>query len=332
MRECQLQISEMLRRLALCFLLPAGSKHFQLVEQINREIPDWVSKLGHRLQTTYNYFTAWKVNDYVGIEDQVPSTRKGASNLELALHSLERHLKATALIVEAVREPGEILPASSARVQLNHECRAISTCWELVELELEKMSSPKPQTEIQHQPMERTFPRTENPQSVQPLYGAWEPDVQDLEILEADLENIPSEMTAAEDDYDDLLFRETREERLARKREMAAQSKRLYSELQVVLRSKAVEWAEREAKVMERMGRTVDPTPSEKPEVPLEEEVGEEEEKEPQKVPLRFDVAPSASNFTLQASLAAQVRALASQRTVQHEDMIGDDSEEDLSS
>ena len=38
---------------------------------------------------------------------------------------------------------------------------------------------------------------------------------------------------------------------------MASQAKRLYSELQLVLRSKADEWKEREAKVMQRLGKTV---------------------------------------------------------------------------
>lgn len=324
MRQCHLQISEMLRRLALCFLLPVSpNHHVRLMVEMSRDLPRWSGELGARLQTAYDYFAAWKVSD----EPTCRSALSPSSGLNLALHSLERHLRATALIIESARD-SNWEPMQSLRVQLSHECQAVSTCWELVELELEKLAGPKA-TEPEEPaagPSVRPVLPAGRDQEAQPLYGAWEPDVEDLEILEADLANEPARMSHYDDD-DDLLLRETREERLARKKELAAQSKRLYSELQVVLQSKAAEWREREAKVMQRLGRPMEPEEEADPppDIPVEQPPP------PPAPPAKFESIPS-STFSLQASLAAQVRAMASQRTVQHEDVIGDDDDEDSSS
>lgn len=355
MRECHLQISEMLRRLALCFLMPTGLHHVAMISEINRELPLWIYPLKERLQTAYDYFAAWKVSDS-GEEGNATtsppeSVRTTPTTVELALQSLERHLRATALILESNRGPPLVPLTAATRTQLSHECRAVSTCWELVELELNKLSGPKQAvspTETSTETVRAPVFRPDENEGVQPLYGAWEPDLEDLEILEADIEKERAQM--CEDDYDDMLLRETREERLARKREMAAQSKRLYSELQVVLRSKAAEWAEREAKVMERLGSPAQPVPpelggpkeqveSDSPDVESEKDVTEDpserkdtlplEQNEPENPSLKFDVKSMSSSFTLQASLAAQVRALASQRTARHEDVIGDEYSDD---
>ncbi|XP_057366332.1 vezatin-like [Daphnia carinata] len=363
MRRCHLQLSEMLRRLALCFLVPTGQRHFQLIDELCRDLPGRITPLTHRLRMAYDYYTAWKVSDASDIlcsSDIVSSSNNDERprGLDLALHSLERHLRATALIIDSVRGT-ELLPGM--RIQLSHECRAIATCWELVEMEMHKLSNPSPSISA---PVRKVH--FEPDQSIQadgggilPLYGAWEPDVQDMEILEADLRFSDincQDVTAVDDDEDLLLLkRETREERLARKRELAAQSKRLYSELQVVLKSKAAEWKEREARVMERLGRAS----VVEPDVPEQQEDKEKEElSSPDKIedndrpelrsdqtnhPMiectasdastRFDssrIVP-CSTFGVQASLAAQVRALASQRgAVHNEDVIGDsDSDEE---
>jgi hypothetical protein len=228
------------------------------------------------------------------------------------------------------------------RIQLSHECKAIVTCWELVEMEMQKLSNPSSSL-MTPRPVQVQPNRSVETGEILPLYGAWEPDVQDLEILEADLRYTDVNCQDATDDDDDLLLlkRETREERLARKRELAAQSKRLYSELQVVLKSKAAEWKEREARVMERLGRTaeVEEEPSDVPEQQEDNDrpQGPDEANQPDGLAIgctiasdestRFDTSRivPCSTFGVQASLAAQVRALASQRgALQNEDMIGD--------
>lgn len=366
MRRCHPQLSEMLRRLALCFLVPTGQRHFQLIDELCGDLPGRIAPLTHRLRMAFDYYTAWKVSDTSDIlcsSDIVSSSNNDErpKGLDLALHSLERHLRATALIIDSLRGT-DLLPGM--RIQLSHECRAIATCWELVEMEMHKLSNASSSDSA---PVRKV--RVEPDPSVQvddggilPLYGAWEPDVQDMEILEADLRFSDiscQDATEADDDEDLLLLkRETREERLARKRELAAQSKRLYSELQVVLKSKAAEWKEREARVMDRLGR--ERSVVEQPDVPEQQDDKQKEElsspvrKEDNDRPelgsdqtnhgmvigctasdasTRFDssrIVP-CSTFGVQASLAAQVRALASQRgAAQNEDVIGDsDSDED---
>lgn len=337
----------MLRRLALCFLLPNHKQHVALINELNETLPNRIQPLNHRLQVAYKYFAAWKVSDHSGSHSSHSATSDGANvrsaNLDLALHSLDRHLRATALLIDSIRAEEN---KASLRNQLSHECKAVATCWELVEMEFIKSTGPRQtssQSAQETAPLARRNEPADHGDAV-PLCGPWEPDVEDLEILEADLENEPYERLARSDDDDDLfMLRETRQERLARKREMAAQSRRLYSELQVVLKSKAQEWKEREARVMERLGK------------PIEQEVAiEEEPRDALRTPHAEEASPTgkddandarspmpieqrarvdakfdttgvpASNFSVQASLAAQVRALASQRTVQHEDLIGD--------
>ncbi|KAI9557723.1 hypothetical protein GHT06_017552 [Daphnia sinensis] len=363
MRRCHPQLSEMLRRLALCFLVPTGQRHFQLIDELCRDLPGRIAPLTHRLRMAYDYYTAWKVSDTSDIlcsSDIVSSSNNDErpKGLDLALHSLERHLRATALIIDSLRG-SDLLPGM--RIQLSHECRAIATCWELVEMEMHKLSNPSSSVSapVRKVHVEPDLSVQVDGSGILPLYGAWEPDVQDMEILEADLrfsDMSCQDVTDVDDDEDLLLLkRETREERLARKRELAAQSKRLYSELQVVLKTKAAEWKEREARVMERLGKAC----VVEPDVPEQEEDKEKEElSSPAKnedndqpelgsdqtnhqpiectesdAPTRFDssrIVP-CSTFGVQASLAAQVRALASQRgAVHNEDVIGDsDSDED---
>lgn len=354
MRQCHVQLSEMLRRLALSFLVSTDQRHFQLIDELSRALPCRIAPLTHRLRMAYDYYTAWKVSDTSDIlctPDIVSSENNDErpKGLDLALHSLERHLRATALIIDSLRGT-DLLPGM--RIQLSHECKAVATCWELVEMELQKLSNPSlmappPTRAVQVQPN-----RPVETGEVLPLYGAWEPDVQDLEILEADLRFSDVNRQDATDDDDDLLLlkRETREERLARKRELAAQSKRMYSELQVVLKSKAAEWKEREARVMERLGKTaeVEEDPPDVPEQQEEEMIPPSHQEDNDRLQgpdeanqlaglaigcpasdasTRFDTSRivPCSTFGVQASLAAQVRALASQRgALQNEDMIGD--------
>lgn len=366
MRQCHLQLSEMLRRLVLSFLVPYSQRHYDVIAELSRNLPGRITPLTHRLRMAYDYYTAWKVSDPSDIpcctdvvSDGIADRPKG---LDLALHSLERHLRATALLIDSVRET-ELVPGM--RTQLGHECKAVATCWELVEMELDKLSNPSSSSTDSAVPKRPTVEpnRSAGDAEALPLYGAWEPDVQDLEILEADLakwDAIQKDVVDVDDDDMLLLRRETREERLARKRELAAQSKRLYSELQVVLKSKAAEWKEREARVMERLGKPVEPEEDDPVttsvangdeedndrtlekkkkkilEVDDEEEKQQEKEEEdeeanhPERLSMRFDatrIVPS-STFGIQASLAAQVRALASQRAVQNEDVIGSDSDD----
>lgn len=334
MKQCHLQLSEMLRRLALSFLVPTSPRHIELIVELGQELAARITPLTHRLRMAYDYYTAWKVSDPSDIPCTAVVSNDGdqPKGLDLAVHSLERHLRATALIIDSVRGTGHVV---GKRIQLSHECKAIVTCWELVEMEMEKLSKPRTQEQAtQSSPAVVEPSRRSDVDEMLPLYGAWEPDVEDLEILEADLGLSDSSCPNTQDyddDDDDLLMlkRETREERLARKRELAAQSKRLYSELQVVLKSKAAEWKEREARVMERLGRPVETT--DEPIVVTDSEPEDNDgRQEPERwigtdSAIRFDtkIVPS-SMFGVQASLAAQVRALASQRTVQNEDVIGD--------
>lgn len=368
MRQCHLQLSEMLRRLALSFLIPTGQRHFQLIDELSRDLPARIITLTHRLRMAYDYYTAWKVSDtseFLCSSTDVVSNGQNnderPKGLDLALHSLERHLRATALIIDSLRGTADLLPGM--RIQLSHECKAVVTCWELVEMEMLKLSNPSSSSSLTAPPRPVQPNRPVETGEILPLYGAWEPDVQDLEILEADLRfsDVNDGQNATDDDDDLLLLkRETREERLARKRELAAQSKRLYSELQVVLQSKAAEWKEREARVMERLGRTTE-TEDEPPDVPEQQEEcipplykeeeedndrlqGSDEANQPNGLAIgrcgsasdasiRFDTSRivPCSTFGVQASLAAQVRALASQRgALQNEDLIGDsDSSEE---
>ena len=324
MRQCHLQVSEMLRRLALSFLQSKGQQqhqHLKVIGQLNSDLQLQSSQLGNQLSTAYDYFSAWKVRKSSSPPPTTITT--GRSNLELALNSLERHLSATSLLIESGDNINDL------RVQLSHEFKSIATCWELVELELDKSKAPPAQpTALATSILQPSSIPIKGDAAAEkcstPLYGAWEPQVEDLEILEADLMQEKSIHHAAAagliDDDDDLFgaSRETREERLARKRLMAAQSKLLYSELQVVLQSKAAEWKEREDKVMQRLGISAAQSP---PPIPTPRPVQVE--------------PPIAMNkfipFNLQSSLAAQVRALASQRET-NEDVIGDDDDSSSSS
>jgi len=315
MRQCHLQLSEMLRRLALAFLVPVGDEHLNIIRQLNVQMQSQSSELAQRVTTAYDYFTAWKVRETSSSTEAAPPLTHGGS-LELALHSLEGHLMAVNLLMEQSRK-GDSIIINDLRVQLSHEFKSIATCWELVELELDKSKGPL--TAAPSQPFIPLSSRRVEKDDPVPLYGAWEPQVEDLEILEADLMHEPS--IDGDGDMDDDLFalRETREERLARKRLMAAQSKLLYSELQVVLQSKAAEWKEREDKVMQRLGITRQTSTTPPPPAVTSEPLAAMTYTEP--VGMKF------IPFNLQSSLAAQVRALASQRTVgQQEDVIGDDS------
>ena len=337
----------MLRRLTLSFLVPADQRHFQLVTELSQDLPSRITPLTHRLRMAYDYYTAWKVGDPSGWSDIVNDEDDRPKGLDLALHSLERHLRATALIIDSVR--GKDL-LQGARIQLSHECKAVATCWELVEMEMEKLSNPSASTAPVQWPIVEPNRPVQSDGDTLPLYGAWEPDVQDLEILEADL-RLADWANEKQVDDDDLLLlkRETREERLARKRELAAQSKRLYSELQVVLKSKAAEWKEREARVMERLGRPAMDVPDETSagsdydnkeedkDLCRGPEEGKDDREQKERLigsdaGIRFDtkIVPS-STFGVQASLAAQVRALASQRAVQNEDVIGDSDDAESS-
>lgn len=329
MKQCHVQLSEMLRRLALSFLVPTSQRHIELLVELDQELSVRIRPLIHRLQMAHDYYTAWKVSDPSDILCTAVVSNDGdrPKGLDLALHSLERHLRATGLIIDSVRGTELVV---GKRIQLSHECKAILTCWELVEMEMEKLSKPATQEAIRSSSIVVEPSRRSDVDEMLPLYGAWQPDVEDLEILEADLRQVDLSCYNPEDDDDDDLLnlkRETREERLARKRELAAQSKRLYSELQVVLKSKAAEWKEREARVMERLGRPVE---TEEPIVMTDSQPEDNDGSQPERwigtdSAIRFDtkIVPS-SMFGLQASLAAQVRALASQRTVQNEDVIGD--------
>lgn len=339
----------MLRRLVLCFLVPKHQQHIDLLSAINDNLPRRIQPLNERLQTAYKYFASWRVSHHSNCHSASTATADEANvrstSLDLALNSLDRHLRATALLIDSIRAEEN---KSGLRTQLSHECKAIGTCWELVEVEFIKASSPAPTASEPRQEVAGPVVRKTEPAEkaeAHPLYGPWEPDVQDLEILEADLENEPEGRLRhgdCDDDDDLFLMRETREERLARKREMAAQSRRLYSELQVVLKSKADEWKEREARVLERLGRpieqevAIEKAPEEtSPGASPEEASGHQRAVEQDDAPVpieqparavpKFDVTSvPASNFSIQASLAAQVRALATQRTVQYEDLIGD--------
>ena len=95
---------------------------------------------------------------------------------------------------------------------------------------------------VEHNPATAKIMEESDDAEPVPLYGLWDAHIQD-EILEADLHNELVELTREEEEP---LIWQTREQR----REMASQAKRLYSELQLVLKSKAAEWKEREAKVV----------------------------------------------------------------------------------
>ena len=330
MRQCHQQTSEMLRRLALSFLVPVDCHHIELVDEMTLHLSTKILPLIGRLRTAFLYYTSWKVSD--SPEPPTVSSQDRPNGVDLALHSLERHLKAMALIIESVRGK-DLLP--EIQIQLNHECRNVATCWELVQIAMDKRSNPivesiRPPIQAIHRPALDSA-------DIQPLYGAWQPDVEDMEILEADLRLVEDEaITEGNDDVDLLaLKRESREERLARQRDLAAQSKRLYCELQLVLKSKAAEWKEREAKVMQRLGLSHEPPTADGHQEDNDQEEDDTTTGTNQPDPagpsvIRFDasVVVSSSTFGIQASLAAQVRAMASQR-VQNEDLIGDSDDSD---
>jgi hypothetical protein len=118
----------------------------------------------------------------------------------------------------------------------------------LIDFEVKKSVESPPATGIRRGHSERIEAiQIPDDKEILPLYGAWEPNIQD-EILEADLllEHAVQD-NSGDDDFD---WNVSREEMLVHRKEKAARSKRLYSELQVVLRSKADEWKERQAKVM----------------------------------------------------------------------------------
>ena len=238
MRHCNRQLSEMLRRLALCFM---DASHYgqtaALVARFNQVMVGRFTKLVGETRNAYDYYAAWKVNDRESSRsDCTPDT-----GFQVALHSLQRHLKAAALISQEFADDDR--QRDSCRLKLKHECQAIATCCELIEAELLKCGefpadSPSPPV----RPMQRIATDCDaaaDEKKALPLYGDWQPAIED-EILEADLQHeLVDSISAVDDDVD---VRESREERLARKQERAAQSKRLYNELQVVLKSKADEW------------------------------------------------------------------------------------------
>ena len=313
----------MLRRLALSFLNPTADQLSSLrllIDTFSREMSSHVSTLTCKMKSAYEYYTAWKV-----IDKEMPSSdvfRERSAGLEVALHSLERHLRAAALVIEEFKAD-QLVGLS----KLGHECQAISTCYELIYFEVKKSVESPPFTEIRLGHSERIETiQLPDEKEILPLYGAWEPNIQD-EILEADLQlEHAVQDNSGDDDFD---WNVSREEMLVRRKERAAQSKRLYSELQVVLRSKADEWKEREAKVMERLGKKIEEA-AEVADISTPEAVAEDPAVPA--LPLKkFDVERAAvclsvSNFSAQAALAAQVRALAAQRTLQREDDIFADS------
>jgi len=344
LRKCNLQVSEMLRRLALCFLVPLDQHRSCPVTTFNNDMSQHIKGLSQSLQLSFDYYSSWKVIDK---EEKTCQKADKSQGLEIALHCLERHLRASALIVN---NPLRQVDSLDWQIQLKHECQAIATCWDLFEAEQKKLATPHPAkiTNSTQQVIGKAAGTVASEGEPLPLYGEWvPPHIQD-EILEADLANeLAVELS---DDQDEPLVWETRQQRLARKKEMASQAKRLYSELQLVLRSKADEWKEREAKVMQRLGKTVPiqqeaeqnpSTMSEATEMKTVAADGEASDMDSlncsvTQETVSLDTAkfvtstPYPSNFSVQASLASQVRLLASQRILQHEDIIGDsDDEED---
>ena len=305
-----------------------------LIQSLSQNVSDVAKCLTERVQMAFAYYSAWKVNAAEAASVEFIESK----GMDIALNSLERHLQATALIISELRAMESL---ANGRAQLSHECKAIFTCWEWVESELQKMTEPQAAAKSADAcpvPAEgEVVGRIESNGEPLPLYGTWEPQIED-EILEADLEHELVEL--ADESHDDGLIYETREQRLARKKMMVAQSKRLYSELQQVLQAKAAEWKERETRVMKRLGKTVptDPPSTEMKDDPRYQSddfplLGKNNKHRPLPAQVaKFNLAPHLqSNFNVQASLAFQVRALASQRVRQHEDVIGESDETESS-
>jgi len=83
-----------------------------------------------------------------------------------------------------------------------------------------------------------------------------------------------------------------------------------------------------ECKVMERLGKPM-PIEEEIPEIDDSTSHQENVKEEVAKFVVSEDTSHLQSNFSLQASLASQVRFLAAQRTRQDEDIIGDSDDEE---
>lgn len=100
---------------------------------------------------------------------------------------------------------------------MGHVCQAISTCYELIDFEVKKSVESPPATEIRRGHSERIETiQLPDDKEILPLYGAWEPNIQD-EILEADLllEHAVQD-NSGDDDFD---WNVSREEMLVHRKE-----------------------------------------------------------------------------------------------------------------
>ena len=132
----------MLRRLALCFLVTPDQHRCSPVTIFNTDIKEQILNLNQRLRLAFDYYASWKVVDK---EEETVTNQQAESaesqrskGLDVALHCLERHLRASALIIKDFSSrPDEY------EIQLKHERQAVATCWELLVAELNKLAAPQ---------------------------------------------------------------------------------------------------------------------------------------------------------------------------------------------
>jgi len=129
----------MLRRLALCFLITPDQHRCSPVTIFNTDIKKQILCLNQRLRLAFDYYSSWKVVDKQEeaiTNHQIEST--GSKGLDVALHCLERHLRASALMIKDFSNR-----SCGYEIQLKHERQAVSTCWELLDAELKKLTAPQ---------------------------------------------------------------------------------------------------------------------------------------------------------------------------------------------
>ena len=252
------QLSEALRRLALALLSPKPAIDY-LIYCLNEHVIDQVSCLTNRTQAAYDYYRSWNVRRETGaavVKNTLKDDRERDCMLAV-LHGLQQQLIATGLLVDQIFMEDSQTELSNRMAELKQRGKAISTCLQLVDWQVQKSQAPRQEAE--------DCPEGDGLRKVEavlqdrarldceavPLFGDWPLDVVD-EILEfdarlADPATSRDHLQGQDDEWRGL------EEQIGGVR-MREASKRLYCELQEVLKSKAQEWREREAKVRQRTG------------------------------------------------------------------------------
>ena len=128
----------MLRRLALCFLVAPEQHKCSPIAVFNTDVKKQILSLSQRLRLAINYYASWKVVDKEETIANRQPLSKGSHGVDVALHCLERHLRASALIIKDFSGR----PCDYG-IQLKHERQAVATCWELLEAELKKLAAPQ---------------------------------------------------------------------------------------------------------------------------------------------------------------------------------------------